>query len=86
MSRTDKFRAHDAFYRAEARPDGEKWMIAVYRNGSLASVTGEYPGPARSLTDRALAFVFQAVRDLADRGIWEPGATTRNPWNARKGE
>ena len=54
-------------------------MITVYRNGSLASVTGEYRGPPRSLNDRALAFAFEAVRDLADQGIWEPGATTY-PW------
>jgi len=83
VSRTDKFTAHGAFYRAEARTDGERWMITVYRNGSLATVT-EYRGPPRSLTDRALTFAFEAVRDLADRGLWEPGATTY-PWNARKG-
>jgi hypothetical protein len=85
MSRTDKFTAHGAFYRAEARPDDERWMITVYRNGSLATVTGEYRGPPRSLNDRALAFAFEAVRDLADQGVWEPGATTY-PWNARQGE
>ena len=67
MSRTDKFTAHGAFYRAEARADGERWMIAVYRNGSLATVT-EYRGPPHSLNDRALAFAFEAVRDLADQG------------------
>jgi hypothetical protein len=76
MSRTDKFTAHGAFYRAEARADGESWMITLYRNGSLATVTGEYRGPPQSLNDRALAFAFEAaVRDLADQGIWEPGAT-----------
>jgi len=84
MSRTVKFTAHGAFYRAEARADGERWMIAVYRNGSLATVT-EYRGPPQSLNDRALAFAFEAVRDLADEGIWEPRATTY-PSNARKGE
>ena len=40
-------------------------MITVYRNGSLASVI-EYRGPPHSLNDRALAFAFEAVRDLAD--------------------
>ena len=82
MSRTDKFTAHGAFYRAEARADDERWMITVYRNGSLVS---DYRGPPRSQNDRALAFAFEAVRDLADEGIWEPRATTY-PWNARKGE
>jgi hypothetical protein len=84
MSRTDKFTAHGAFYRSEARPDAERWMITIYRNGSLATGS-EYRGPPHSLSDRALAFAFETVRELADQGIWEPRATTY-PWNARKGE
>ena len=44
MSRTVKFSAHGAFYRAEARSDGEGWMITVYRNGSLASVIASIEG------------------------------------------
>jgi len=72
MSRTDKFTAHGAFYRAEARADGESWMITLYRNGSLATVTAEYRGPPHSLNDRALAFAFEAVRDLADQAYGNP--------------
>ena len=84
MSRTDKFTTHGAFYRSEARPlpGGERWTITVYRNGSVAT---EFRGPPLALDDRALAAAFEAVRDLADQGMWEPRVTTY-PWNARKGE
>jgi hypothetical protein len=75
MSRTDKFTALGVFYRAKARPNGDRWMITVYLNGSLATLT-EFQGPPFALNDRALTVAFEAVRDLADQGAWEPDSTT----------
>ena len=72
MSRTYKFMAHDAFFRAEARATRERWRVKVFRNGSFIVET---EGPPGALDDRALASAFDDVRRLAEQAIWEPGAT-----------
>jgi len=72
MSRTYRFMAHGAFFRAEARATQERWRVKVFRNGSFIVET---EGPPGALDDRALASAFDDVRRLAEQAIWEPGAT-----------
>src|SRR5271157_4862066 len=72
MSRTSRFMAHGAFFRAEARATGERWRVKVFRNGSFI-VDAE--GPPHALDDRALATAFESVRFLAEQRMWEPDAT-----------
>jgi hypothetical protein len=72
MSRTYRFMAHGAFFRAEARATRERWMVRVFRNGRFIVDT---EGPLGALDDRALATAFDDVRRQAEQGIWETGAT-----------
>jgi hypothetical protein len=72
MSRTFRFMAHGAFFRAEARATRERWMVRVFRNGRFIVDTG---GQLGALDDRALASTFDDVRRQAEEGIWETGAT-----------